>query len=715
MFNKDIYKHLKAWEKFGYVGSRLKELATERGYLEKSTHIFRKKDMCFYLALIGIILYAFLVRFLRVKYGLPYIHHWEEPSIAGYALNMLKTGDFNPHRFIYPSFTIYYSFVVDILHYYYLMGKDVTDPGYLGSLDAIITPKGVGSLEGYTNWRWTISHPSFYLWNRAFISVFGTASVALTYLITKENYGKTEGILAALFLAGSSFHIRHSVYIAPNIPGAFFVLLVVLFSLRFYYSHKTKDLILSLIFVGIGASCKYNYILSIIVPLSAYLLQFKHLRPNKWLISMIILVLPFVVFLAVNPFVLLDFNTFLTDTGELIGQYKIQEHPGYTSVPGFEHFGLQMARIKSNISSPLFSLAFVGIVVSLRKPKPQFIILIFLAFYMYFMTQQKVNFHRNFVVMYPFFAIFSAVAVVSISTMLYKLCSFLQERYSYKINYINDFCYLIPFLMLAIFLHDHYILEFKHSMKTWKTPERRTQAMDYINTLVDKEEKGNIMIGIAKELRIHRLDLKRLKVDYEIFEHKDINLAPKKYDYLIVGKYRSLYEKNRAEDERLNKLTPQDLVYHSIKGQETRRDAVTGNPEVIILKTPGKVITMVALSKLDGRKKVLKDGSIALLWGGKLKSGKIRLKKSKYEISIVSKGTEVHGKNARIKVYIGNDLIGDYYTTDTYQKKVLKFTSRSEKAQQLVVEFANDYSKPEKNLNRNAWIKSIAIVNIDEQ
>jgi hypothetical protein len=202
-------------------------------FLEKISDSFRKKEVYFYLILGLIILYAFLVRFLGIKFGLPYLHAWDEPSSASAALRILKTGDFNPHWFHYPSFTIYSSLIVDIFHYYYLMGQDVLAFDYLRSLDEILISETtdkiyINEVRGWKeiDWIWTISHPSFYLWNRAFFAVLGTASVGLTYLISKENYGKAEGMLAALFLAGFSFHILQSSIIRPDIPVSFFILLV---------------------------------------------------------------------------------------------------------------------------------------------------------------------------------------------------------------------------------------------------------------------------------------------------------------------------------------------------------------------------------------------------------------------------------------------------------------------------------------------------------
>ena len=42
---------------------------------------------------------AFGLRYLQLNIGLPYLYFWDEPLMAGPALQMLKTGDYNPHFF----------------------------------------------------------------------------------------------------------------------------------------------------------------------------------------------------------------------------------------------------------------------------------------------------------------------------------------------------------------------------------------------------------------------------------------------------------------------------------------------------------------------------------------------------------------------------------------------------------------------------------------
>jgi len=674
-------------------------------------NLFREKKILIILLISIIIFYAFLVRFLSINFGLPYLWHWDEPQSASTALQMLKTGDFNPHFFNYPAFTIYSCLIIDIFHYYYLMGKETSDFDYLRNLNEIVINKD-------TNWYWTISHPSFYLWNRAFISLLGTISVLLIYFITKEIYGKKAGILAALLLSGFSFHIEQSLYITPDMPSSFFVLLVVLFSLRFNHFHKFKDLLLSVIFVGFAISCKYNMILCVLVPLITYFLNIKYFRSkNRFLQLGLILILPFIIFLILNPFVLANFSLFLTNSGFELSHYKVLGHEGATSIPGWNHFILQMTRIRNYISSFLFYLALLGIFVLLRKPKLLFLILIFPAFYTYYMTQQKVNFHRNFIAIYPFFAMFSAVTVIFTSTKLYQLGSLLRKKYFPKIYYLNNILFIIPIIVLMIVISSDYMhrlekLTGEYITFSWRTAETRTQAIDYINTLVDKEKNMESMIGIANELRIHRLDLKKLKTQYQIFDHKNINMALKECAYLLVGDYGSQNKELYPEDGLLNSLTPKNLIYFVIGKEKTRRDIFSVNPKVIILKNPKKSIIKIRASNLEGKKIDLGDGSILMPWGGPVKS-KIKLEKSKYEISIVSKGNDILGETAQFKVYIGNKLIGEYFTSTEYKEKIIQFTNQNVDVEQLIIEFANDYYNEESKLDRNAWIRSITVTRLE--
>jgi len=118
-------------------------------------------------------------------------------------------------------------------------------------------------------------------------------------------------------------------------------------------------------------------------------------------------------------------------------------------------------------------------------------------------------------------------------------------------------------------------------------------------------------------------------------------------------------------------------------------------------------------SSLEGRK-IIEDDLIKMPWGGVIKSKTLQFEKSRYKIQIISKGSKALGETARLKVYIGFNLIADFFTSIEYEEKTIIFTSEKEQLKRLIIEFANDYYDREKNLDRNVWIRSVEILKIDD-
>ena len=59
------------------------------------------------LTVFAILVLAAVLRLWTVDSGIPHTVAVDEPEIMGRAVNILKTGDFNPHFFDYGGFTIY--------------------------------------------------------------------------------------------------------------------------------------------------------------------------------------------------------------------------------------------------------------------------------------------------------------------------------------------------------------------------------------------------------------------------------------------------------------------------------------------------------------------------------------------------------------------------------------------------------------------------------
>lgn len=127
-------------------------------------------------------------------------------------------------------------------------------------------------------------------------------------------------------------------------------------------------------------------------------------------------------------------------------------------------------------------------------------------------------------------------------------------------------------------------------------------------------------------------------------------------------------------------------------------------PEAIIVKDT----VNFPPSSFAGRR-VIEGERIVMPWGGIIKSKIIKFEKSKYTIQITSKGSNVLGETSQLKVYIGTNLVADYFTSTEFKEKAIEFNIKKNMIQRLIIEFPNFYEDPEKNLQRKVWIRSITI------
>jgi hypothetical protein len=72
-------------------------------------------------ALIGLIALGLGLRVWGISFGLPYLYHPDEPVGAGVAINMVRTGDLNPHSFGYGSLFFYLNALAYGL--YFVLGR----------------------------------------------------------------------------------------------------------------------------------------------------------------------------------------------------------------------------------------------------------------------------------------------------------------------------------------------------------------------------------------------------------------------------------------------------------------------------------------------------------------------------------------------------------------------------------------------------------------
>jgi len=513
---------------------------------------------------------------MEARSGLPYLHHFDEPAIGHRALDVLRTGDWNPHFFHYPSLLLYLNVGVDVLHYFHLVSQPEDDPLALASLDEVET--------GPADDPWFISHPSFYLWNRRLTALFGTAAVLLTFLLarrlwngpprTRTESGADEGaadlagLLAALALATLPFHVVHSAYLSTDVPAATLALAAVFFSVRFVQDRRSGDLALAALLVGLAASTKYNLATALTVPAAA--LAITRLRRaaaptaepaagasppghRPWLWAALV-ALPAVGFLVGTPYALFDLRTFLDHAGFEVRHYLVRGHRLATIEPGWPHLLADLEKLVGQAGIWLVLPALAGAVVALRR-RAGWVAFLLPALQLVLTARTSVHFHRNLLVLYPFAAVAFGLGVVALGGWLGR--GLRRRGPRWRRPAVVGF-----WILVALLLGGRTVRTLAASWRTASTPETRSQAVDEINsraaaarTRSSGPPASPLALRIAAELELHPLDLERLEVSYEVKPLAEIACHPEPRTVALVPRRMTTWIPSRqTEVEGLNTL-----------------------------------------------------------------------------------------------------------------------------------------------------------------
>lgn len=530
-----------------------------------------------------IFLFAFALRAPHTSEGLPYIHYVDEPFVASMALNVLKTGDFNPHLFNYGSLPIYLNVLVDMAHYMYLMGQPPGDHPYMANLDDIRTSAETGYL-------WEISHPSFYRWNRLLTCTFGAGTTVFVFLLAWALFrNRAVSVVPAVFLAVLPIHIDYSMWVGVDVPSGFFYLGCVYFSLMYARHARTSWLVWALLFVACAAATKYNAALCGVMPVVAMVWRVcqanEKPKPWHWLL---LVVIPPITFLIVMPYALLDFDSFAKAVGYEIRHYKVMGHEQYTSEPGFGQFGFQLRTFWANLGTVPVLLAMLGLAGIFLRRGFAFVLLL-PALGMAVMSQMLTNFHRNFLVFYPFIALM----VLSGLWTLTRMPNLLPEALRNRVRPLAGF---VVWGSTTIALFVMTVSATRDAIASTQRIETRTAAITAVNELSDIRR-----VVIAEELRIHESDLRRLRVPRMMAPLKAIIEAePDSLDTVFVVPTGVAVTENHehATAARLSRDYLADIFRDGIvkrwDGANVHLDSYSVNPGVIMCK-PAEMATEPAV------------------------------------------------------------------------------------------------------------------------
>jgi hypothetical protein len=439
---------------------------------------------------------GFLLRAIQTHLGLPYVYNFDDPQIAAHALTIMKTGDWNPHFFAYGSLMIYIDTIVDAANYLRLAGLPLGAPESMASYDQLNNINSIAApMDGHPGWYWTISHPSFYLWNRYVTATCGTLTIGMTYALSRRVIPGPLALLPALLLAILPVHIVQSGLTTTDVPVAFMVCAATLAALVFAETGRLTAFLTSLLFAGLAGATKYNSGLVLVVPLIALVIRLWDDRGSiRWWHWALLIAVPALTFLAVMPFALLDFKRFITDLADSVSSYHA---PGPRQArPGIRHLWLILTQLVENIGIIGGLLSLIGIatlIAAMRTRKSLAVLIAFPVLFILYMSTTTTDYHRNYMQVYPFLSLYVGYAIFRISPLFTALKA--PRHIPAAVCLLLAAIVTVPLLYRAV----ANAAEVAHARDT------RTEAVLRAGALKDV-----VQFEILDALHIHSFDLNRL-------------------------------------------------------------------------------------------------------------------------------------------------------------------------------------------------------------
>lgn len=487
-------------------------------------------EITVYTIMLGIILViGFILRTYGNNFGLPMLFHPDEPTLINRAINIIETGDLNPHFFNYPSLLIYiYAIIFKIGYVFERIGLIHVDRSLL------------------------------YLTGRFLSAFMGTLAILIVYYIGKILYSKNVGIVAAAFLAVMPLAVGDSHYATVDTPLYFFVCLSFLYVSLMLKNGSQNYYMLAGITAGLAASTKYNGGLMLLPVFVAHVLyiqnniksygvlnKFKNTILNKNLF--ISIAFSGITYICTSPYTVLDFEKFWHDfifetqhmtTGH--GVLFVGTPVGWIyhfekSLRNGMTYNLEILATLGVISVILF---IAGYIVFNRRFKSKLaniqsgILLLswFLPFYL-IIGSWEVKFDRYVLPLLPFLALFSANLLVDTvnSTTQIIITKFKKNTSLKKSNLLKTLCY---FLVLSVLI----ATPFQNSIEIWSKFSKEDTRQMALQWLEDNIPQNSIIIREQYAPEVELIEnVTCINYNYGLSNHNVDEFIENNVNYVVVS------------------------------------------------------------------------------------------------------------------------------------------------------------------------------------
>jgi len=339
-------------------------------------------------ALAAVLAIGFLLRVTHLGSGIPFDLGYDEPAIMSAVVRMLKSGDFNPHFFEYPTGYIYVQ------------------------LGAAVVAFIVGAMEHSWKAVETLSAADLYLSGRLVTVFIGTATIALVCRAGLR-WGRTEALAASALLAAMPMHVRESHFVLTDVPITGAAMLTLLLSLRAVERPSIRAFVWAGAAAGLAAGIKYNALMAFAAPLAAALMIGRGCGLSRLQALLAAAAACVVAFFVTTPFAIFDLPAFLNGFGSQASAFGPRQPSAEASwIIYVKHFRLSFGWPASLLIAAGLATTFYRIVKGPDRAR-WVLLLAFPAAYFYLMNGWAYMFARYALPIVPFLALWGGIGLAS--------------------------------------------------------------------------------------------------------------------------------------------------------------------------------------------------------------------------------------------------------------------------------------------------------------
>jgi len=414
-----------------------------------------------------VVVIAAVLRVWDIGWSLPEVYEEATPLAESWEFwNWGGSGlDFNPHFFIYPALPFYLHFLLQVFHY------------AIGHLIG-----GYPDLHAFQK-AFEADPTFFFLIGRLLTTTFDIGIIVTVFLLAKQYANGTVGVLASLLVSINPLHIEEAQINNVDTVLTFFVVLSLLFICRVYETAGVKWYGLAGLSIGLAAASKYTGALLIPVLIIGHVIRSRTLldaiRSLRNLRLVFAIALAGLVFLILNPYIILDSEKFLSDFG--FNRFHMAHgHFGIADDSSSLAFYI-LESLPRHLGWPFFLIAGVStLVVLFRREKGDFVLPAFAVVYIVTIVSWKMRADRYIL---PILPVLTLVGAQAVAVLWNRWHEYFERRWSGRFVNSTAVQVMIGVVIGAFICGQPIYAALKYHL-SHSLPDTRSVAKEWIEQLV---------------------------------------------------------------------------------------------------------------------------------------------------------------------------------------------------------------------------------------